>query len=167
MDYMRDCENNAFDLAIVDPPYGIGESSKKRENTTSAKWKQPTKKIHNIKYWDKSRPPKEYFTQLMRISKNQIIFGANYFTAYLPPSMGWIFWDKKNGDSDFSDGELAFTSFNKGLRKFEWIWNGFQKQKPEERIHPTQKPRALYEWLLTNYAKPGDRIIDTHLGTLH
>jgi site-specific DNA-methyltransferase (adenine-specific) len=81
------------------------------------------------------------------------------------PSMGWIFWDKKNGDSDFSDGELAYTSFEKGLRKFEWLWNGFQKQRPEERIHPTQKPVKLYEWILMNYAKQGDKILDTHLGS--
>ena len=81
------------------------------------------------------------------------------------PSMGWIFWDKKNGDSDFSDGELAYTSFEKGLRKFEWLWNGFQKQRPEERIHPTQKPVALYKWLLDKYAKQGDKILDTHLGS--
>jgi site-specific DNA-methyltransferase (adenine-specific) len=73
--------------------------------------------------------------------------------------------DKKNGYSDFSDGELAFTSFNKGLRKFEWLWNGFQKQKPEERLHPTQKPVALYKWILDKYAKEGDKILDTHLGS--
>jgi len=86
-------------------------------------------------------------------------------TEYLPPRMGWIFWDKKNGDTDFSDGELAWTSFNKALRKFEWMWSGFKKQRPEERIHPTQKPVALYAWILKNYAKQGDKILDTHFGS--
>jgi site-specific DNA-methyltransferase (adenine-specific) len=165
MQLMARYEDNHFDLAIVDPPYGIGESKKKRENTKSSKWKKPTKKIHNPKDWDLQKPTKEYFNELFRVSKNQIIWGGNYFSRYLPSSMGWVFWDKKNGNSDFSDGELAFTSFNKGLRKFEWLWNGFQKQKPENKIHPTQKPIKLYEWLLMNYAKEGDKILDTHLGS--
>lgn len=155
-----------FDLAIVDPPYGIGESMKKRENNKTNKWTNPTKKIHNIKIWDNKSPDIEYFIELKRVTKNRIIWGGNYFIDKISePSMGWIFWDKKNGDSDFSDGELAYTSFNKGLRKFEWLWNGFQKQKPEERIHPTQKPVALYKWILDKYAKQGDKILDTHLGS--
>jgi len=166
MDLMARYEDNYFDLAIVDPPYGIGESKKKRENTKSDKWNNPTKKVHNPKDWDLQPPTQEYFDELQRISKNQIIWGGNYFIDKIQkPSMGWVFWDKKNGNSDFSDGELAYTSFNKGLRKFEWLWNGFQKQKPEERIHPTQKPVKLYEWLLMNYAKENDKILDTHLGS--
>lgn len=166
MELMASCEDNHFDLAIVDPPYGIGEGNKKRENTKSDKWNSPTKKIHNLKNWDSSAPKIEYFEELKRVSKNQIIWGGNYFIDKIKkPSMGWIFWDKKNGDSDFSDGELAYTSFKKGLRKFEWLWNGFQKQRPETRIHPTQKPIQLYEWLLMNYAKEGDKILDTHLGS--
>ena len=166
MELMARYEDNHFDLAIVDPPYGIGESKKKRENTKSDKWNNPTKKVHNPKDWDLQPPTQEYFDELQRISKNQIIWGGNYFIDKIQkPSMGWVFWDKKNGNSDFSDGELAYTSFNKGLRKFEWLWNGFQKQKPEERIHPTQKPVKLYEWLLMNYAKENDKILDTHLGS--
>jgi len=124
------------------------------------------KKIHNLKDWDDQKPPKEYFDELFRVSKNQIIWGGNYFIENLYSSSGWIFWDKDNGDSDFSDGELAWTSFNKGLRKFEWLWNGFQKKRPEDRIHPTQKPLALYDWIYyTKYAKEGDKILDTHLGS--
>ena len=166
MEYMATLDDNAFDLAIVDPPYGIGESKKKRENTKSDKWTNPTKKIHNPKDWDLQTPTQEYFNELFRVSKNQIVWGGNFFVDKIQkPSMGWVFWDKKNGDSDFSDGELAFTSFNKGLRKFEWLWNGFQKQKPEKRIHPTQKPVQLYKWILINYANEGDKILDTHLGS--
>ena len=165
MTYLKEYKDNHFDLAIVDPPYGIGESKKKRKNQKTNKWKNPKTKKHNTKDWDKEKPTKEYFKELFRVSKNQIIWGGNYFTKYLPSSMGWVFWDKKNGNCDFSDGELAFTSFNKGLRKFDWLWNGFQKQRPEKRIHPTQKPVALYRWLLQNYAKPNDLILDTHVGS--
>lgn len=166
LEAMKQFPDKYFELAIVDPPYGIGESSKKRENTTTEKWKNPKPKQHNPKDWDSGSPSQEYFDELFRVSENQIIWGANYFTDKInKPSMGWVFWDKKNGNSDFSDGELAFTSFNKGLRKFEWLWNGFQKEKPEERFHPTQKPIALYKWLLMNYAKQGDKILDTHVGS--
>jgi site-specific DNA-methyltransferase (adenine-specific) len=166
MELMARYPDNYFDLAIVDPPYGIGESKKKRENTKTEKWNNPIKKIHNVKEWDYKAPEQNYFDELKRVSKNQIIWGANYMIDKIKtPSMGWIFWDKKNGNSDFSDGELAYTSFEKGLRKFEWLWNGFQKQKPEDRFHPTQKPVALYKWLLDKYAKQGDKILDTHLGS--
>ena len=158
--------DNYFDLAIVDPPYGINESNKQRKNTPSKKWKSAKNDIQYLKKeWDNNIPNKEYFNELFRISKNQIIWGGNYMTEFLPPKMGWIFWDKKTGDSDFSDGELAWTSFDKALRKFEWLWSGFKKQQPEERTHPTQKPVALYKWILDKYAKEGDKILDTHLGS--
>ena len=166
MEGMARYPDKYFDLAIVDPPYGIGESKKQRKNNKDEKWKNPKNEIkYTKKEWDLEAPNKYYFNELFRVSKNQIIWGGNYMVKYLPPSMGWIFWDKKNGNNDFSDGELAYTSFNKGLRKFEWMWGGFFKQKFEERIHPTQKPVALYKWLLSNYAKQGDKILDTHLGS--
>jgi len=158
--------DNYFDLAIVDPPYGIGESNKQRKNTPSKKWKSAKNDIQYLKKeWDNKIPSKEYFNELKRVSKNQIIWGGNYMTKYLEPKMGWIFWDKKTGKSDFSDGELAWTSFDKALRKFDWLWSGFKKQQPEERLHPTQKPVALYKWILDKYAKENDKIIDTHLGS--
>ena len=166
MEYMKDMADNEFELAIVDPPYGIKESSKQRKNAPCKRWKAATNDIPYIKKeWDKDIPSSEYFIQLKRVSVNQIVWGGNYMTEYLQPSMGWIFWDKKNGDTDFSDGELAWTSFNKALRKFEWMWSGFKKEKPEKRIHPTQKPVALYKWLIKNYAKQGDKILDTHVGS--
>jgi site-specific DNA-methyltransferase (adenine-specific) len=166
MEGMARYPDKYFDLAIVDPPYGIGESNKQRKNTPSKKWKSAKNNIQYIKKeWDYGIPKKEYFNELKRVSKNQIIWGGNYMTEFLPPKMGWIFWDKKTGDSDFSDGELAWTSFDKGLRKFEWLWSGFKKKQLEERTHPTQKPVALYKWLLSNYAKQGDKILDTHLGS--
>ena len=166
MEGMARYPDKYFDLAIVDPPYGIGESKKQRNNNKSEKWKNPKNEIkYTKKNWDVEAPNKEYFNELFRVSKNQIIWGGNYFSCHLPPSMGWVFWDKKNGSSDFSDGELAFTSFKKALRKFDWMWGGFFKQQPEERINPTQKPVAIYKWLLSNYAKQGDKILDTHLGS--
>jgi site-specific DNA-methyltransferase (adenine-specific) len=164
MEAMKEFTDKYFELAIVDPPYGIGENGARGNNKT-VKWKNPKKTIHSKKDWDKNIPDKKYFNELFRISKNQIIWGGNYMTEYLPPKMGWVFWDKKTGDSDYSDGELAWTSFDKALRKFEWLWSGFKQKKIEKRLHPTQKPVALYKWLLTNYAKQGDKILDTHLGS--
>ena len=166
MELMARYPDKHFDLAIVDPPYGIGEDGgDKQRNFRSKKCPKGTNKHYTKKNWDNSKPNADYFIELKRVSKNQIIWGGNYFVDYLDSSMGWIFWDKKNGESDFSDGELAYTSFNKGLRKFEWLWAGFQKQRPETRIHPTQKPVALYKWILDKYAKQGDKILDTHLGS--
>ena len=164
MELMEDCDK--YDLAIVDPPYGIGESMKKRENR-SDRWKNPYKKNHMIKDWDNKPPDECYFKVLFDSSFNQILWGANHYISKTPyDSSCWLVWDKKNGNSDFSDCELAWTSFDSGVRKFEWLWNGFQKQRPEKRIHPTQKPVALYKWLLTNYAKEGDTILDTHGGSM-
>lgn len=154
-----------FDLAVVDPPYGIGENGA-RGNVATKKWKNPKPSIHIKKEWDKQAPDKDYFDELIRVSRNQIVWGANHLISRIPyDSSCWLVWDKKNGQSDFADCELAWTSFDKSVRKFEWLWNGFQKQKPETRIHPTQKPVALYDWIFANYAKPGQLILDTHLGS--
>lgn len=164
MDYMATCKDNEFDLAIVDPPYKRGFI----ENG----------QIGNSKFvkkdWDKKIPSKKYFVELKRISKNQIIWGANYF-KYLWPNHSFIFWNKHNHDNK-SDGELAYTSFNIGNRYFSYLWDGnrygfINKQikgvgKKTIRIHPTQKPIKLYEWLLLNYAKPGQKIFDSHFGSL-
>ncbi len=164
MQLMARYEDNHFDLAIVDPPYGIGEDGKK--NHSRGKLAKATK--YTPKNWDKETPSQEYFDELKRISKNQIVWGGNYFIDKLKhPSMGWIFWDKQM-TGDFSDGELAYTSFNKALKKVKYTWNGMLQgdmKNKEKRIHPTQKPVKLYEWLLMNYAKEGDKILDTHLGS--
>lgn len=117
--------------------------------------------------WDNQAPSEEYFISLFRVSKNQIIFGGNYFVEHLRATQGWIFWDKGTGANDFSDGELAWTSFDRALRMYRHSWVGANaKEKAEsDRIHPTQKPVALYKWILTNYAKEGDKILDTHVGS--
>ena len=154
MDYLRELPDNAFDLAIVDPPYGIGAGSK-----TYGKRKEK----HEKKDWDSEIPSPEYFNELFRVSKNQIIWGGNYFP--LPLTGGWIFWDKERGkETTFSDGELAWTNFMNTLKKVSVRYDGFIGMDTE-RIHPTQKPVKLYEKLLDSYAKPGDKILDTHLGS--
>jgi site-specific DNA-methyltransferase (adenine-specific) len=157
--------DNYFDLAIVDPPYGIDIN-----NQSQGKGGGVARKIdYTKKDWDKSAPEAIYFNELRRVSKNQIIWGANHFISRLPiDSSCWIVWDKDNGETDFADCELAWTSFKTAVRRFKWTWAGMRQQNmknKEERIHPTQKPIALYKWLLMNYAKEGDLILDTHLGS--
>ena len=158
--------DNHFELAIVDPPYGIGFDGevKAMANNNSKKWDNAKGKSYNRKEWDNKPPTKEYFDELMRVSKNQIIWGGNYFD--LPQSIGWIFWDKGVAkEFTLSPGELAWTSYNKSIKKIYLLWSGFRKCEITDRIHPTQKPVKLYEWLLMNYAKEGDKILDTHLGS--
>ena len=118
--------------------------------------------------WDNERPTKEYFDELMRISKNQIIWGGNYFADLLPATSCWVVWDKDNGISYQADCELAWTSFDTAVRKYKWRWWGLLQEdmkNKEKRIHPTQKPVKLYEWILKNYANEGDKILDTHVGS--
>jgi len=151
--------DNFFDLAIVDPPYGLsidkhsqfsgGKRTGKKRN-----WKKGS--------WDNNIPSSDYFYHLFRVSKNQIIWGANYFTKHLPGTMGWIFWDKKQRLSQ-SDGELAFSSFNKALKVVPI--NRVYIKEYGCGFHPTQKPVKLYKWILSNYAKSGDLILDTHVGS--
>jgi site-specific DNA-methyltransferase (adenine-specific) len=168
MEFMRSVPDLHFDLAIVDPPYGINAanvlSGPRRKSGKGAAMKS----AFEAKDWDLAVPNADYFKELFRVSKNQIIWGANYMTENLPGSMGWVVWDKDNGTTNFSDCELAYTSFNSALRKFKYTWNGMiqgDMKNKEEKIHPTQKPVKLYEWLLLNYAKEGDAILDTHLGS--
>ena len=163
MEGMKRYPDNHFELAIVDPPYGIGEcGGDKKRGRKSDNYNKIV--IHKKKEWDKEPPPPEYFVELKRVSKNQIIWGGNYFVNYLYPSMGWVFWDKLIG-GDFSDGELAWTSMWRALRQFTYSYHG-DTHGGHSRIHPTQKPVKLYEWLLKNYAKEGDKILDTHGGSM-
>lgn len=159
LQYMKSCKENQFNLSICDPPYGIGEcgGDKKRNRNCKRIVK------HEKKTWDYIKPDKEYFNELFRISRNQIIFGANYFVENLYSSMGWVFWDKRLG-GDFSDGELLFTSFNKAFKLYS-LSNFHGLHGGHDRIHPTEKPTKLYKWLLKNYAKEGDKIFDSHVGS--
>jgi site-specific DNA-methyltransferase (adenine-specific) len=158
MELMARYKDNYFDLAIVDPPYGINASEMTLGSGKNKKYKKGKK-------WDNTTPNKEYFKELQRISKNQIIWGGNYFSDKLKPSRCYIFWDKGiYSDCDFADGELAWCSFDKVLRIAKIRYKGFLGAD-KIRIHPTQKPVKLYEWLLMNYAKEGNKILDTHLGS--
>jgi site-specific DNA-methyltransferase (adenine-specific) len=152
---MKAYPDNYFELAIVDPPYGIGASGK-----TYGK----RKKKHIVKDWDNETPDEKYFEELFRVSKNQIIWGGNYFD--LPLTNGWIIWDKdRQKETTFSDGEMGWTSFLSLLKITKLKYDGFLGMDSDGRIHPTQKPIKLYKWLLMNYAKPNDKILDTHLGS--
>lgn len=165
MEFMRDIPDKYFNLAVVDPPYGLDNFKK---NKTRSKLAASTS--YTVKDWDKSTPGKAYFDELFRVSQNQIVFGANHFISKIPyDSSCWIVWDKENGNSDFADCELAWTSFKKAVRMFRFRWQGFMQGYKggfrEKRIHPTQKPVALYKWIFDRFAHDGFKVLDTHLGS--
>ena len=149
--------DNYFDLAIVDPPYGLG----KRLSQRGGKHKNTKFAVlyENSSQWDNEVPNEKYFKEVFRVSKNQIIWGANYYLEFLPSTRGIICWDKKQYMPTFSRIEFAWTSFDAVARLFEGTSTDLN------RFHPTQKPTKLYQWLLDNYAKQGDKILDTHLGS--
>jgi site-specific DNA-methyltransferase (adenine-specific) len=166
MDAMREFPDKFFELSIIDVPYGIGEDGSKNHTRRKLAIAKDYKAFAGN---DEKCPDKEYFDELFRISKNQIIWGANHFISKIPfDSSCWIVWDKQNGATDFADCELAWTSFKSAVRKFTYRWQGMLQQdmkNKEERIHGCQKPIALYTWLLQNYAHRGDKILDTHVGS--
>ena len=147
MDIMKQYPDKYFDLAIVDPPYGIGAGGKNFKNGTS---KNKTIDFRDDD-WDKNIPPAEYWKELFRVSKNQIVWGGNYMTEYLPSKPCWLFWDKGTGDNSYADGELAWSSFGGALRKIDKSWVGANAKDESDRIHPTQKPIYLYGWILSKY----------------
>lgn len=159
MELMARYPDKYFDLSIVDPPYGIGIDGQKKSINKNPKH---NRKEHKQKNWDNSIPNKEYFLELQRVSKNQIIWGGNYFTEYLKPTKAWIFWYKGQNDLTMSDGEMAWTSFDMVTRQVSINRAQLIKQNT---FHPTEKPYKLYKWLLDKYAKQGDKILDTHLGS--
>ena len=160
MELMSRYPDNYFELAIVDPPYGINV------NMNAGRKKDTKSKKRTIKKWDSEAPTKEYFDELFRVSKNQIIWGANHMIDKIQiNSQGWIFWDKCVAEGcSFSDGELAWTSFNQALKKAIIPYSGFIGMEGQK-FHPTTKPIKLYKWILDKYAKQGDKILDTHLGS--
>ena len=163
LEAMKAMPDNAYDLAIVDPPYGLGMDNQKVRTKPNRKNTYLRKGVsqYKVSEWDNEKPLKDYWDNLFRVSKNQIVWGANYFCEFIPSGKGWIFWDKLMGENNFSAGEFAFQSIQ--MRSAKFVEPSMRVQNT--RIHPTQKPIKLYEWLLDNYAKEGDRILDTHLGS--
>lgn len=164
MDLLKQIPDKYFELAIVDPPYGIGFGTFNRTNKTDTGVSVKANKYKNGE-WDKCIPMEEYFNYLFTATQNQIIWGWNYFP--LPPTQCFIFWYKHQPVSNFADGEYAWCSFKKPAQCFDYAYyGGIQgNTKADTKIHPTQKPQQLYEWLIKNYAKEGDKILDTHLGS--
>ena len=155
MEGMKRFPDGYFDLAIVDPPYGIENGNR----ATSS-----LRKYGGLDFANDKKPEKKYFDELFRVSKNQIIWGYNHLSDMLPSTKEFIFWYKHQTVDTYADGELAWTSFEKTAKCFDYPFYGFVNRE-EDRIHPMQKPIALYEWLLTRYAKPGYSILDTHVGS--
>lgn len=164
MEYMASLPDHTFDLAIVDPPYrDVNSPTKEMRNKLNGSMKDFGNKPDSI-----------FFKELFRVSKNQIVWGANNFFNILPATNCFIFWDKVMELANYADGELAWTSFDKVAKQFRYVWSGNRYGSPDKiegvgkptiRIHPTEKPIALYKWLLQTYAAPGDKILDTHLGS--
>lgn len=162
MEFMKDKPDKYYDLAIVDPPYGIG-ADKEKFTPINKTWAGKKKVGYKNKNWDNEIPSKEYFTELFRVSKNQIIWGGNYFGL----KGGYLFWDKLETMPTYTKGELAWCSFMNKIDKYNFLWSGYKKQVQEKRIHPTQKPVDLYRFCLLNYAKQGFKILDTHGGSFN
>lgn len=166
IDLLKETPDKFYDLANVDVPYGIGMSGGNIGGSVLAK----TKKYEHFSGNDNIAPNKDYFEHLVRVSKNQIIWGANHFIENIPNanSSSWIVWNKQNGDNNFADCELAWTSFKSAVRMFDFRWAGMLQgdmKNKQIRIHPTEKPYHLYKYCLQNYAKKGDKILDTHGGS--
>lgn len=167
MDFMANVPDKFYDLAIVDPEYGINENGQRNVsgNRPTVKWKNPKSQQYKP-FNDSNIPDESYFKELFRVSKNQIVWGGNYFTQHLPPSSGWIVWNKKADIKEhLSMAELAWTSFDIKCNMFDYLWAGFKKKHQIERIHVTQKPVDLYRFILQNYATKGMKILDTHFGS--
>lgn len=173
MDYLPWYPDDYFDLAIVDPVYGDvrqgGYASGKYAGKKMSKYASAKQTSYHYSVWQQEKTGEGYFQELFRVSKNQIVWGGNYFVeAIKKNSQGWIVWDKRNGTTKYADCELAWTSFDKAVRMFSFRWNGMLQEDmkhKEKRVHPTQKPVKLYEWILDTYAKESDKILDTHVGS--
>ena len=165
LEVMRNIPDKSIDLVLTDPPYGIGESGSKNHSRGCMAQTTKFKELN----WDNKIPSKEIFSEIFRVSKNQIIFGGNYFLEYLYNTSCFIVWDKDNGKTDFADCELAWTSFKTATRKFKWKWQGMLQEnmgeRKEKRIHPTQKPLQLFKWILNNYTEEGQTILDPFAGS--
>lgn len=167
--FLAEMADAAVDVAITDPPYGIGadrlQAARAKLKATRSWW--PSRDYGGTR-WDSAAPDRKTFDELRRVSRHQVIFGGQYFADRLPVSRSWIVWDKDNGRSTYADCELAWTSFDRPVRKLRWRWHGMLQEKGqprERRIHPTQKPLGLMLWVIEHYTRPGDLVLDPFLGS--
>lgn len=169
IDILKQLPDKCIDLVLTDPPYGIGYD--REASLISGKYigtSVAIRGVYKMTDWDNKTPEKEYFDEMIRVSKNQIIFGGNYIANSLPNSRCWLVWDKKNGTNRWADCELAWTSFDKVVKKYDYMWNGMLQEdmkNKEKRFHPTQKPVGLFERILNDYSKEGDLILDCFSGS--
>lgn len=167
LEIMKTMPDKSVDLVLTDPPYGIGAGISKRANTQHGK-AAAVSKDYGDEEWDSKIPPPEVFAEMKRISKNQIIFGGNYFVEYLENSPCWIVWDKDNGNNGYADCELAWTSFKTAVRRLRFRWHGMLQENMKEkevRVHPTQKPVPVMEWIISKYTEQGQTIFDPFAGS--
>jgi len=160
---MKQYPDKHFDLAVVDPPYGIGAGNVNFINRNTAN--KNAEKFYRVNDWDKIRPDKIYFDEIRRVSKNQIVWGGNYFVDLMQPARCFLVWDKKTGDNSYADCEMALTSFDANAKIYTKHWLGSKAKDNDGRLHPTQKPIGLYEWIYKLFTKEEDLILDTHLGS--
>lgn len=168
IDFLKQCPDKIFDLVLTDPPYGIGyDVMCEKNNGKLFGTAKTTRNIYKKTDWDNATPSKEYFDELIRVSKNQIIFGGNYFANMLSNSRCWLVWDKHINGA-WADCELAWTSFDKPIKKYDYLWNGMLQEdmkNKEKRFHPTQKPVGLFVKILQDYSKEGDLVLDCFSGS--
>ena len=170
MNILKQLPDKCIDLVLTDPPYGINASSKNflRQGKQTGKSKCVSGLNYKISNWDKDIPKKQIFEEIKRVSKNQIIFGGNYFVDFLTNSSCWLVWDKLTGDNLYADCELAYTSFKSAVRKYTYLWKGMLQEDMKNkdiRIHPTQKPLKLFEMILRDYSNENDLILDCFSGS--
>ena len=166
--YLGDCLNilqgmkdNSIGVVVTDPPYGIGEAKK----NNASRSRIAVSKDYGMNDWDNERVAPIYISEILRVGIDQVIFGGIYYSDLLPPSSSWIVWDKHNGKNDFADCELAWTSHFKAVRQIDWMWHGMIRRGNEKRYHPTQKPSGVMRWIIENYTKNDDTILDPFMGS--
>lgn len=164
LEYMRSMGDRSV-VIVTDPPYGIGEAA----NNNKSRSCLAASRDYGLADWDNAPPPPEWFTEMRRVSTDQVIFGGNHLATWLGSSPSWVVWDKCNGATDFADAELIWSSHARAVRLFRYRWHGMIQEhggsKKEPRYHPTQKPEALLDWLVGNYTEPGDCVFDPYMGS--
>jgi site-specific DNA-methyltransferase (adenine-specific) len=169
LDVLRGMPDASVDAVVTDPPYGIKADRRQRARGGKQHGRaMAASRDYGATSWDDARPSADVFREMLRVGRDAVVFGGNYFADLLPPSSSWIVWDKDNGTNNYADFELAWTSHKRAARKVRWRWHGMLQEPghPKDvRVHPTQKPLGLMLWVIENYTKPGDLILDPYAGS--